>query len=109
MTQRSFRPSKPGYQLDTTVDKGLRTIGFKVADPCGNTMARYGATELVRDTWYHVAGVYDADKRDAECVSERTFGLRFPPRSQWPLHNRRPASLSAWVDGRISEGLNLPA
>jgi VanZ family protein len=55
--------SSPGYQLDTTVDKGPRTIGFKVNDPCGNTMARYGATELVRDRWYHVAGVYDADAR----------------------------------------------
>jgi len=53
----------PGYQLDTTVDRGPRTIGFKLVDPCGNLMARYGATELVRDTWYHVAGVYDADAR----------------------------------------------
>ncbi len=53
----------PGYQLDTTVDKGPRTIGFKVEDTCGNVMARYGATELVRDTWYHVSGVYDADAR----------------------------------------------
>jgi len=55
--------ASPGYQLDTTVDSGPRTIGFKLADPCGNGMARYGATELVRDTWYHVAGVYDADAR----------------------------------------------
>jgi hypothetical protein len=53
----------PGYQLDTTVDMGPRTIGFKLDDPCGNLMARYGATELVCDTWYHVAGVYDADAR----------------------------------------------
>jgi hypothetical protein len=53
----------PGYQLDTTVDTGPRTIGFKIVDPCGNLMARYGATELIRDTWYHVAGVYDADTR----------------------------------------------
>jgi Concanavalin A-like lectin/glucanases superfamily/VanZ like family len=53
----------PGYQLDTTVDRGPRTIGFKLVDPSGNLMARYGATELVRDTWYHVAGVYDADAR----------------------------------------------
>ena len=53
----------PGYQLDTTVDRGPRTIGLKLNDPRGNLMARYGATELVRDTWYHVAGVYDADAR----------------------------------------------
>jgi hypothetical protein len=53
----------PGYQLDTTVDRGPRTIGFKLAVPCGKGMARYGASELRRDTWYHVAGVYDADAR----------------------------------------------
>ncbi len=53
----------PGYQLDTTVDRGPRTIGFKLTDPCGKWMARYGATELRRDIWYHVAGVYDADER----------------------------------------------
>jgi Concanavalin A-like lectin/glucanases superfamily/VanZ like family len=54
---------RPGYQLDTTVDRGPRTLGFKLVDPCGNLMARYGATELVPDTWYHAAGVYDADAR----------------------------------------------
>jgi hypothetical protein len=53
----------PGYQLDTTIDCGTRTIGFKFADSCGDVMVRYGATELRRDTWYHVGGVYDADAR----------------------------------------------
>jgi hypothetical protein len=48
-----------GYQLDTTIDKGPRTIGFKLANACGVLMARYGKTPLVVDTWYHVAGVYD--------------------------------------------------
>ncbi len=54
---------EPGFQLDTTVDAGTRTIGFKLTDPCGEVIARYGATELLRDTWYHVAGVYDAEAR----------------------------------------------
>lgn len=49
-----------GYQLDTTVDRGLRTIGFKLTNGCGDLMARYGATPLVVGTWYHMAGVYDA-------------------------------------------------
>jgi hypothetical protein len=49
-----------GFQLDTTVDRGPRTIGFKLGDVCTNVMARYGATPLLLDTWYHVAGVYDA-------------------------------------------------
>ncbi len=49
-----------GYQLDTTVDRGPRTIGFKLTNSCGNLMARYGATPLAAGVWYHVAGVYDA-------------------------------------------------
>ncbi len=52
-----------GYQLDTTVDKGPRTIGFKLSNACRDLMARYGATPLVVGVWYHVAGVYDAPKR----------------------------------------------
>jgi len=50
-----------GYQLDTTVDRGPRTIGFKLTNACGDLMARYGATPLDVDTWYHVAGVYNAE------------------------------------------------
>ena len=52
-----------GYQLDTTIDRGPRTIGFKLTNACGDLMARYGVTPLVLGTWYHVAGVYDADAR----------------------------------------------
>jgi hypothetical protein len=54
---------KTGYQLDTTVDNGPRTIGFKLTNTCGWLMARYGATPLVTGAWYHVAGVYDAEAR----------------------------------------------
>jgi VanZ family protein len=53
----------PGYQLDTTIDTGPRTIGFKLIGPDGKVIARYGQTELVRTVWYHVAGVYDADAK----------------------------------------------
>jgi len=52
-----------GYQLDTTVDEGPRTVGFKLTNTCGDLMARYGATPLDVDKWYHVAGVYDAAAR----------------------------------------------
>jgi len=52
-----------GYQLDTTIDRGPRTIGFKLTNTCGDLMARYGATPLAVRTWYHVAGVYDAEER----------------------------------------------
>jgi Concanavalin A-like lectin/glucanases superfamily/VanZ like family len=59
----SQRHRDVGYQLDTTIDGGPRTIGFKLTNACGDLMARYGATPLVLGTWYHVAGVYDADAR----------------------------------------------
>ena len=49
-----------GYQLDTTVDRGPRTIGFKLTNSSGGNMFRYGATTLQANTWYHVTGVYNA-------------------------------------------------
>ena len=49
-----------GFQIDTTVDTGPRTIGFKLVDPMGNQMIRYGASALQVGQWYHVSGVYDA-------------------------------------------------
>ena len=52
-----------GYQLDVTADRGPRTIGFKIANECGQLAARYGATPLLTDTSYHVAGVYNAEAR----------------------------------------------
>jgi hypothetical protein len=52
-----------GYQLDTTVDQGPRTIGFKLTNAYGRLRARYGATPLEIDQWYHVAGVYDAERQ----------------------------------------------
>jgi VanZ family protein len=52
-----------GYQLDTTVDKGPRTIGFKLTNTRGQLMIRYGRTPLVLNTWYHIAGVYDAQAK----------------------------------------------
>jgi glucose/arabinose dehydrogenase/chitodextrinase len=52
-----------GYQLDTTVDRGPRTIGFKLTGSSGAGMYRYGATPLQVNTWYYVTGVYDASAR----------------------------------------------
>ena len=49
-----------GFQLDTTVDTGRRTIGFKLTNSSGGDMIRYGATTLQPNTWYNIAGVYDA-------------------------------------------------
>ena len=49
-----------GFQLDTTIDRGPRTIGFKLTGSSGADMIRYGATAMQTNTWYHVAGVYNA-------------------------------------------------
>jgi hypothetical protein len=49
-----------GYQLDTTIDRGPRTIGFKFTNSLGAQVYRYGATTLQVNTWYHVTGVYNA-------------------------------------------------
>ena len=57
----SSRSNEVGFQLDTTIDKGPRTIGFKLGNSCGTMMARYGTTPLALNTWYYVAGVYNAE------------------------------------------------
>ena len=49
-----------GFQLDLTKDTGPRTIGFKLTTSSGGQMFRYGATTLQPNTWYHIAGVYNA-------------------------------------------------
>src|SRR5262249_23730277 len=57
----SKRDSTGGYQLDTTVDGGPRTVGFKLTNSStGATMKRLGATALQLNQWYFVTGVYDA-------------------------------------------------
>ena len=52
--------SSIGYQLDTTIDRGPRTVGFKLTNSSGGSVFRYGATTLQANAWYHVTGVYNA-------------------------------------------------
>jgi hypothetical protein len=49
-----------GFQLDTNQDKGSRTISISLANSQGSRAVRYAKTTLQANTWYHVAGVYDA-------------------------------------------------
>jgi len=53
-------PNRIGFQLDTTIDRGPRTIAFKLTTTTGGSMFRYGTTTLTTNTWYHVTGVYNA-------------------------------------------------
>ena len=55
--------AESGFQLDTTIDKGARTIGFKLTNSSGGQMFRYGATTLQPNTWYYVTGVYNASSQ----------------------------------------------
>ena len=59
----SSRFGDVGFQLDTTIDQGPRSIGFKLGNSCGTMMARYGTTPLALNTWYYVAGVYNAQAK----------------------------------------------
>ena len=49
-----------GYQLDTTIDRGQRTIGFRLPSASVVLIARYGSTAMVTNQWYFVTGVYNA-------------------------------------------------
>ena len=91
-----------GWQLDTTVDRGFRTIGFKLGDECGELFARYGATTLHTDTWYHVAGVYDAERESMHVYLNGAPDDGFLLGSVGGTHrsSRRPA----WVGGRSDRG-----
>ena len=54
--------SSSGWQLKTTPDTGARTFGIAVSS--GNThVQRYSNTVIALNTWYHVAGVYNATSR----------------------------------------------
>ena len=70
-----------GFQLDTTIDSGPRTIGFKLTNSCGLGMARYGKTPLALNTWYYVTGVYNAKAKtmDVYLNGELDNGLLVGP------------------------------
>jgi glucose/arabinose dehydrogenase len=52
-----------GWQLKTTPDTGPRTAAIQISSNGSDAIQRYGATVLATNTWYHVAGVYDAAAR----------------------------------------------
>ncbi len=49
-----------GWQFKTTPDTGVRTFGIGVSPDGSAITQRYSKTVLVLNTWYHVAGVYNA-------------------------------------------------
>lgn len=90
-----------GYQLDTTVDRGPRTIGFKLANAFGQLMARYGRTPLALNTWYHIAGVYDAQ---AQTLNVYLNGKQDNGYLRGTVTNRQHVSgMKAYIGRRASE------
>ena len=49
-----------GWQLKTTPDTGPQTFGIAVSGSSTGNTQRYSTTTRALNTWYHVAGVYDA-------------------------------------------------
>jgi VanZ family protein len=97
-----------GFQFDTTVDTGPRTIGFKLSDPCGNDMARYGRTPLRLETWYHVAGVFDAAARTMTVYLNGApdDGALHGPVGSWQRSSRRPLLVGrSYLDGFDFSGI----
>ena len=52
-----------GWQLKTSPDTGVRTAAIQISSNGSNSIQRYSTTVLVTNTWYHIAGVYDAAAR----------------------------------------------
>ena len=52
-----------GWQLKTSPDTGVRTAAIQISSNGSDTVQRYSATVLSLNTWYHIAGVYDAAAR----------------------------------------------
>ena len=52
-----------GWQLKTRLASGSHTFGTAVSADTRSRAQRYGTTVRSLNTWYHVAGVYNADSR----------------------------------------------
>ena len=52
-----------GWQLKTSQDMGSRTFGTAVTNTSGSRVQQYSSTTPALNTWYFVAGVYDASAR----------------------------------------------
>src|SRR6266850_2469005 len=57
------RSSGGGFELKSSPDTGVRTFAFAVYTTSGAYVSRYSVTVRALNTWYHVAGVYDAAAR----------------------------------------------
>jgi hypothetical protein len=54
------KASTAGWLLKTTPDTGPETFGIRLSANSSTNIQRYSTTVRSLNTWYHVAGVYDA-------------------------------------------------
>jgi fibronectin type 3 domain-containing protein len=52
-----------GWQLKTTPDTGVETFGVAISPDGNSHVQRYSKTVRALNTWYHVAGVYNASAK----------------------------------------------
>ena len=53
-----------GWQAqETSPDTGVRTFGIAISPNGSSNTQRYSKTVLALNTWYHVAGVYNASAK----------------------------------------------
>ena len=52
-----------GWQLKTSPDTGVRTAAIQISSNGWDSIQRYSKTVLAVNTWYHLAGTYDASAR----------------------------------------------
>ena len=52
-----------GWQLKTSPDTGVRTFGVAVSGTSSSRTQRYSKTVLSLNTWYYIAGVYNASAK----------------------------------------------
>lgn len=74
-----------GWQLKTSPDTGQRTFGSAVTAGGGTRVQRYSSTLPSLNTWYHVAGVYNATGKTLDIyvngiLNDGALGEPFPLR-----------------------------
>ncbi len=87
-----------GWQFKTTPDTGKRTFGIGVSANGSSITQRYSKTVLALNTWYHVAGVYNASAQtldiyvngvlDDGVLSGTVPGVQFDPNTSVTLGKR---------------------
>ena len=95
----SFSGGGAGFQLDTTIDAGPRTIGFKIWNECGALAARYGALDGI------VAVARAAEGGSEMQVTVSRVGAAAPPSTLVERLKANPGESAAALLGRAVDAV----